>query len=260
MLDSPDKGSSRDKGQSFLRVLRILEAVVDADKAMGAAEISTATEIPRPSVVRLCALLEREGLLRREIDGRRYVSGWRLWRFGFEIVASATNRAERDVILEQVVQDVGETCNIVVPDRTMMVIADRIESNWAVRAHLDVGTRVPFHSSATGKLFLSYLAPARRKRLLDKLDLERNALNTITDRQALEKELRRIRKAGYSLDDQELLDGMVAAAVPILDAKGRFCAAMSVQGAVSRFPVEMAESHIPTMQAAVKQLEALLDP
>jgi DNA-binding IclR family transcriptional regulator len=251
-------GPTRDKGQSFLRGLAIIEAIVDSSTPLSAAEISQRTGIPRPSVVRLCQSLEFEGLVSRELDGRRYTFGKRLCKLASDVIAGAALRAERTIILKRLVDQIGETCNLLLPKDGVMVIADRIESNWAVRAALEVGTRVPLHCSASGKLFLASRPKAKRKSILSRLVLTPSAPRTITDRARLEKELDKIKREGVSLDSEGYIEGVVAVAVPITDAKGRLCAALSAQGTVNRFSLDVARTHIPALLSAAIDLRALL--
>ena len=66
-----EDASGRDKGTSFLRVFRILEVVIDANRPLTAAEISEGVGLPRPTTHRLCKMLLSERLLQYEIDGKR---------------------------------------------------------------------------------------------------------------------------------------------------------------------------------------------
>ena len=66
-----DGSPNRDKGTSFLRVFRILEAVIDSNRPLTAAEISERVGLPRPTTHRLCKMLLNERLLQYELDGKR---------------------------------------------------------------------------------------------------------------------------------------------------------------------------------------------
>lgn len=250
---------NRDKGQSFLRVFSLLETLASSSVPLGATELSKKTNVPRPSVVRLCAVLAREGLVQHDLKRKRFSLGPRLYRFGIEVVAGSAQKVERHAILQETVAKVGETCNIMIADHTSMAVVDRIESNWTIRAQWEVGMRFPLHCSSSGKLYLSTLPKARRRFLLEKLEIKKYAQNTITDVKALEKNLDKIREQKFSISDQELLDGMVAVAVPITDGRGRFCAALTANGLLPRFPVTFAIEKVPVLQNAAAELRALIE-
>ena len=43
------------------------------------------------------------------------------------------------------------------PDREAMVYIERVQTEWPLRIQLPIGTRVPFHCTASGKMYLSTL-------------------------------------------------------------------------------------------------------
>ncbi len=250
--------ATRDKGHTFLRVLTILERVVEVETATTPSALASHLGLPKASAYRLCQLLEQEQLLTRDLDGSGLVAGPRLRRLAINVLGSHSLRAARQAILESVAAEIGETCNITVPDGTSMVYQDRVESAWPLRIQLPVGSRVPLHCTASGKLFLSSLPSARRRRLVARIALEPHTANTITEPTALEAALKRIRSDGVGIDDEEFLDGMVAVAVPIKDPQGRLCATLATHGPAQRMSVARARAHIPTLQRAAAELSATL--
>lgn len=247
----------RDKGQNFLRVFGILEYLGAADTPRPTPEIAEAMGIPQPSVYRLCQMLENEGLLARHLDGKRFILGPRMVRLARDVFAGAAIEIERRAILTRLVADVGETCNLAVPDKTTMVYADRVESSWPLQFQMGAGTTVPLHCTAVGKLYLSTLPARKRRTVLAKLDLTRHTDRTLHTIEALEAELERIRQDGHGIDTGEYLDGMVASSVPVHDPQGRFCAAIAIHGPEPRLTVDMAVAHLPRLRQAAAELEAV---
>ena len=90
---------------------------------------------------------------------------------------------------------------------------DRVETDWAFRIQLPIGTNVPFHCTASGKTYLASLPLRQRRTLVDALDLVSRARNTIVDRKTLQEELTTIAAQGYAIDNQEFMDDLVAIAV-----------------------------------------------
>ena len=112
--------------------------------------------------------------------------------------------------METLVDEVGETCNIALPDGLQMIYAERVETKWPLRIQLPVGTRVPIHCTASGKLYLSSLAPIVFDRVLRNIELKVYTARSIVRAEHLEAEVSKIRSAGYSTDDEEFIEGMVA--------------------------------------------------
>ena len=141
-----------------------------------------------------------------------------------------------------------------------MNYVDRVETNWAFRVALPIGTHVPFHCTASGKLYMASLPATQRRALLASLDLRALTSNTFTDPAALADELSLIRKRGYSLDREEFHAAMVAIAVPVTDNKGRFYAALAIHGPTQRFSLDDALARRTSLTAYAKRIGALLFP
>ena len=132
-----------------------------------------------------------------------------------------------------------------------MTYLDRVEATLPLRVAFQKGSRVPAHCSASGKLFLAMMSPAKREKLLNTLTLDRYTQNTLTDPSALKDELSRIRRQGYAFDDEESLSGLSCIAVPITDKTGRDCiAALALQAPIVRLSSNNAAERLPALRAA----------
>ena len=94
--------------------------------------------------------------------------------------------------------------------------------------------------------------------MVEALPLDALTPNTHTSPDSLARELVSIRKDGYSLDREEFHIGMVAIAVPVTDAEGRFYAALAVHGPSQRFSLESARDSFDGMCEAAAQISTIL--
>jgi IclR family acetate operon transcriptional repressor len=241
-----------------LRLLLLLEEVSRAGVPVTPADLTEALGLPKPTVHRLFNTAEEAGFLQRDIDGRSYGPGPRLRRLSVNTLSSQRLRTVRLSILNAVVEKMGETCNIAVPDRECMVYLDRIETKWPLRIQLPVGTKVPFHCTASGKMYLSSLNPRYLDRYLASRELEEHTDRTITDTAALKAELIKTRKRGYSTDDEEFMESMVAVAVPIIDDQGRLVSTLSAHAPLQRHDLDALVANVGTLKSAAQQLSELL--
>ncbi len=207
---------------------------------------------------RLFNTAEEEGFLQRDIDGRSYGPGPRLRRLSVNTLSSQRLRTLRLSILTEVVEQMDETCNISVPDREHMVYLERIETKWPLRIQLPVGTRVPLHCTASGKMYLSSLNPRYLDRYLATHKLEEHTSKTITDVAALKAELSKTRKRGYSTDDEEFMYGMVAVAVAIVDDQGRLVSTLSAHSPLQRNNLVKITENVSILKSAAEKLSDLL--
>ncbi|MEM9971554.1 MAG: IclR family transcriptional regulator C-terminal domain-containing protein, partial [Pseudomonadota bacterium] len=110
--------------------------------------------------------------------------------------------------------------------------------DWPFRVQFPIGSNVPFHCTASGKTFMASLPPKARRSFVEGLDLSTQTTKTHTSPDTLLDDLRSIAKRGFALDEQEFIEGMVAIAVPVHDAAGRFFAALAFHGPVQRIDID----------------------
>lgn len=250
--------ADKDRIPTNLRTLLILEIIGQSDAPMTATEINSALGLPKQTVHRLCRTLEEEGFLTRDGESRRYQPSRRLRDLGAGLLSHSRMHIARRQILLEVSREVGETVNFAVPEDDGMSYVDRVETDWAFRIQLPIGTRVPFHCTASGKCFLSSLAPRQRRALVASLKLGAMTANTHTSPESLLADLDRIGARGFSLDEEEFMDGMVAVSVPVRNASGMFVAALACHGPTQRFSIDQAIAHKGVLQQAAARLTDVL--
>jgi DNA-binding IclR family transcriptional regulator len=242
-----------------LRLISLLEHIAAKDQLHSLQGLVEATGLPKPTVHRMLQQLESAGLLQREGDGRQYGTGVRLRRLAENLQLNSTLHGARHAVLRRLVDELGESCNITALAGGEVVYLDRVETAAPLRFYLRPGSRVPAHCSASGKLFLSQMAPAQRRRLLLAAPLQAYTPQTLTALSDLEPELQRVRKQGYALDQEEFLPGLlcVAVAVPPAAKGGRSAMCVAVQAPVMRLPPERALDTLPALQRAAQALAAI---
>lgn len=247
-----------DRIPTNLRTLLILEVLGKSDHAMTATQINDQLGLPKQTVHRLCATLEESGFLTRPGDAKKYQVARRLRDLGSGLLHNSRDHIARNQILRQVAQEVGETVNYAVPGSSGMHYLDRVETDWPFRIQLPIGTSVPFHCTASGKTFLASLTPKKQVTLVSSLNLEKKTQFTLSDQQVLLDQLKKIKKQGYSLDQEEFLEGMVAIAVPVTDPFGRFIAGLAYHGPAQRLSLNEAVERKHILQNAAEKLSRVL--
>ncbi len=249
---------STDRMPSTLRLLMILEKVAEAGVPVTPTDVNQTMQLPKPTIHRLFATLEEEGFLSRDIDGRSYTPGRRLRRMSGGILSSLRVRTARLAILTRLSREIGETCNIAVPERDAMIYVERMETDWPLRIQLPIGSSVPFYCTASGKMYLSTLAPGHLRRYAAAADLAPRAPGTIRDPESLLREIESVRLRGHAVDAEEFMAGMVALAVPVLEGGGRLVSTLSFHAPTQRFDVARALTFLPQLRAAAANLSDLI--
>ena len=236
------------------RALSLLEAVATAGRPATLKELEAICGLPSTTAFRLCGRLQEQGYLMRDADPRRFTVGPRLMRLGLEIVRAAGPANARRNVLAELVEAIGETCNLTCPSRGEVLYLDRVETKWPLRMALEPGSRVPIHCTASGKLFLAHMPGAQRDRVLAEAPLARHAPNTIVTTKALLQDLKKIVRRGYSADNEEFLAGLVAVAVPVHDNDGRVVAAVACHAPAARMSLAKLLQKRPLLEAAAARM------
>ncbi|WP_439861954.1 IclR family transcriptional regulator [Pseudomonas sp. MBLB4136] len=246
-----DAGTGPDRS---LRALLLLEIVATADGPLSLAQLSERLEAPKATLLRLLAALERLGYLLREVDEKTYLLGPRAGRLGLQLLRNEVVLQRHRLVLRALVRELGETCNLTALDGDQVIYVDRVETSEPLRLHVQPGTHVPLHCTASGKLFLAEMPAARRRGLLERLELRPLTDRSITEIDLLESELDRVQARGVGIDSEEFVRGMVAVAVPIRSAEGHCVAALACHAPTARKSLNELIDYVPQLQEAAAQL------
>src|SRR5436190_5170459 len=243
---------------STLRAFSVVELIAKAEEPMSLDELTELSGLPKPTVFRILALLVRGGVVARESIEKRYLVGPRLSTLALKVQMHSPARAWRHSILVRLVEEIGETCNFTILDGNDVVYLDRVETSSPVRLHMDTGSRVPLHCTASGKLFLSQMTAVQLRQVLGTGPLKRYTARTITSIDALEKALRKVRADRVGTDIGEYLEGSVCLAVPVTDRDGRICAVVALHGPAPRMTLRKGIEYLPALRRAAKALAGTL--
>jgi len=126
---------------------------------------------------------------------------------------------------------------------------------------LGLGSRLPAYCTSMGRVLLAGLPAAELEVYLSRVKLTKLTGRTISEPAELKTALNAVRRAGYSIVDQELEIGLRSIAVPVTDPAGKVVAAINIGTQSSRVSVaEMEQRFLPALQAAAHELGLLLGP
>lgn len=244
----------RYKVQVLERALSLLDALAAANKEVGPAELAAILHLHKSTIHRLLKVLEAHRLVRRSPQGK-YDLGLKLFELGNMAVSRFSLPRRAEPFLKQVVKETGETAHICVLSNTQMLSIASAEASWIVRA---IGHRGELHSSASGKAYLAFLPRLPQNVLIPKITLTRHTRNTINTEAKLRLELARIRRRGFSINDEEVELGVRCIAAPIFDQKGRVIATLSIAGPVFRMTKDRLLHLARTVVTAADELSSVL--
>ncbi len=159
--------------------------------------------------------------------------------------------------LEQVSAETGEGIHLAVLDGMETVLVQRVKGTQLVAVEFQVGDRSQLHCTSIGKALLAYQPEGDIDAVIE-AGLPARTEHTITEPEALRRELREIRARGYAVDDHEFYESMRCIAVPVFERDAPVRMGLSCSGPDSRFTLEYLDRLRVPLVAASRELSAKL--
>jgi IclR family acetate operon transcriptional repressor len=249
--------------QAVARAIGLLKVFSDAQPEWNLSELAQVTRLNKTTAFRLLAALEAEGLVMRNPLSGGYRLGVELVALGGCAMRSNPLRAMSRPVLESLAQECDEAATLEVLagshllGNTHVLIVDEVSSRHPMGMSQDVGSRLPAHATATGKVLLAHMAADALPALL-RPPLAQLTEATVTDPARLHTQLEQIRRQGYAITRDELEPGFVAIAAPVYDRDRQAAAAISIGGASLRLPAARVVEVAALVQMAARQISRQL--
>jgi len=206
-------------------------------------EIAQKLGMHKSKVSRILSTLASASVVIRSPGSKKYRLGPRVLGWAAIFLSTADLRTVVLPYMKELRSKVNETVSVFVHDGDERICIEQLESSERIRMVLNKGERLPFHAGSGGKLLLAYMPEGERSKLLERTGLPRFTPNTITSREELEKELKKIRKQGFAVSFEERIPFAATVCAPIRNHTGEVVAALSIEGPVGRFSSERVEEY-----------------
>jgi len=223
-----------DQTQTLSRALAILDCFDVDQRRLGVREIARRTRISRSTVGRLLGTMHSAGVLSRDPVTRCYMMGSKVLAWSAVYTSGLDIRSKARVAMEELHRDTRETVSLYILDGDERMCIERIESPESLRIVARIGERMPIHIEASGKVFLAFVSPELRKRIISQVYRKRPPPERQQSRNALLEDLKRIQTQGYALSRGERVAGASCVSAPIFDATGQVIAAITISGPTIR--------------------------
>lgn len=243
--------------QAVARAIGLLKTFSDVQPEWGLSELAQVNRLNKTTAFRLLAALEAEGLVMRNPLSGGYRLGIELVALGGCAMRSNPLRAMSRPLLEALAQECDEAATLEVLAGSHVLIVDEVSSRHPMGMSQDVGSRLPAHATATGKVMLAGLDAEALAAAL-RLPLARLTEGTVVDPEHLITQLDQIRRQGYAVTESELEPGFVAVAAPVHDRERQVAAAISIGGSSLRLTPERLPTVAALVQMAARQISRQL--
>jgi IclR family KDG regulon transcriptional repressor len=212
---------------SVKKALKVLEAFTEDRTELGVTQISELLKSHKSSISRILMTLMAEGFVEKNRLTNKYHLGMKLIELGNRALNRFDLNEYASPYLETLAKKTNEIIHLSILDKNEIVYIDKKGEGQVLTVATRVGGRNPAHACGMGKVLLSGLSQDELMRILFMAPLTQYTPNTFTDIPQLLKELEKIRKQGFAIDNEESFPGIKCVAAPIKDSHGKVIAAMS---------------------------------
>ena len=236
--------------QSFARGLEVIRSFSAKAASQTLTEVAGRAGLSRAGARRILLTLEALGYVRS--DGKLFSLSPRILDLGFSYLSSMPIWNLAEPVMEALVAQVHESSSAAVLDGTDIVYVLRVPTRKIMSISLGVGSRLPAYCTSMGRILLSALAQDDLMALLRASDLAARTKTTLTDAKEIAAKVAQARRQGWSLVNQELEEGLISLAAPIVDRSGQMVAALNISGQANRTSARVMQDTMlePLLEAA----------
>lgn len=248
--------------QSIERVSIILDVLSEYPQGLRLGILSDKAGLNKGTAHRLLSSLVFLDYVRQDAETKRYSLGFKLVELGNRLLSQIDLRTEARPFLMELAERTKETVHLVILDRLEVLYIDKVEAGvqpTGLRMVSMLGSRIPAHCCAVGKVLLAALPEEKVKEMAKKRGLPKRTKNTITNPAKLIEHLKLVNQKGYALDVEENEIGVKCVGAPVLDQQGEVTAAISVSVPAIRIETLVLQTDFKdwVMQTAMKISEKL---
>lgn len=217
------------------RTLRLMETICYEDREMGIKEIAEKMGEYPSTIYRVIATLMNHGYLYQNPDTSKYGLGYKVHLLGRNVEKNSSLIRIAKPYAEELAQRFRECVNVGVRDdsRTDDYYAITIHQEKGGKRQLSISESIaePYrcYYSSIGKVLLAFSEDLSYE-VIKRHKFVQYTPYTISDPETFRRELEKIRRQGYAVDDMEQEMGLCCVGCPVLNSEGHAVMALSISG------------------------------
>jgi DNA-binding IclR family transcriptional regulator len=235
------------------RSAKLLDSIANYEGPVSLKILSADTGLHPSTAYRILAALTGIGLVERDSAGH-YMLGRKILQLASRVRRGVDIRQEAISVMESLRDELGETVNLTVREGDEVIYIERVSPKRMMRVEQVIGSRAPLHVTAVGKLLLGELGDAFLRAYAKRTGLPAYTTHTLSNLEALRKNVYEAVANGYALDNEEAELGVGCIGVLIRDSSGDVMAGLSVSAPMDRRKDEWIE----VVRSAAKEISARL--
>jgi len=258
-LENPNHEAKAVK--SAERVLDVFILLAQSPAGLQLKDIARQLHIPVSSLHAILSTMKQKGFVDREVGSLLYCLSSKVYEIipHTQVVDTEDDMVSLALpIMEKIQRITQETVTLSVLVNNEIVFIGKRSGSAAVQVVNALGSRLPAHATASGKIIMSYLTEEDIDRIFPNENLAKFTNNTIISKTELKKELSIIRKRGYACDNEESRPDVWAVAGCIHSQDGQPVAATSIVVPTFRVPQELKDRYRDMIISGAKEITSKL--
>lgn len=242
---------------SLARGLNVLGCFEKGHQKMTLTQVAARTDLTRGTARRFLLTLCTLGYV--ATDGKLFWLTPKVLKFSSDYLSTFGLGEAAISIIQKVTDTLNESSSMAVLDGDEIVYVARVEKQSVYSNNIEVGTRLPVHTTSMGLVLLAGLGEDEFERWLEKTQLTKFTANTLTDKRKFKRRIAEVRHDGYAINDGGLEIGVRSISVPILDREQKIIAAINVATLAARTSLEQMQSEfLPLLRDAARKISMIL--
>lgn len=213
---------------SIMRAVQVLETLCEEDKEIGISELSKRIDCNKSSAYRIIRTLTHTGLVSKNSETSKYYLGVKLLNLAVNKMNSFSIIPIAKPFLDKLSKDSNKVVSLnILEDNVVTCIDTSIPKSYKTHFYVRIGSRMPFHCSASGKVIAAFQEDHIISTYFEN-NLEVFTINTLSDKEEIFNEIEKIRTNGYSTCNEEMEKNVIAIASPIRNIEGHVFASVCI--------------------------------
>lgn len=236
--------------KSAIKIFDVLELITEKNH-LTVTEASNLTGYTRSTIQRILNTLRYLDYIEQDQNTLEYYPTFKLYTLGNQIHITDTIKSTAKAHMRKMAEEINETINLGILDNQRVIYLDKVLSTSPLRVDISPNTFIPLYSSALGKAIAAF---NQNEYYFD--NYEKFTSTTVESNDELEKDLLNIKNQGYSLDNEEFVEGLICIGVPILNKENEAIASLSISIPTIRFKKDKMDEYVELLNKYTKKIES----
>lgn len=217
--------------------LDVLSYFTTKTSEWGLRDLAREMDINHSILHRILKTYENKGFLIQNEETKKYTLALKFLEFSGVIKQKMKLSEFIQPFMVELADHVKETVFLTMKEGNDGVIVEIAEYEQQLKFNVTIGTRTPLYVGAFCSVIMAYLPEEEQLKIMNN-GMKVFTEKTITKKEELLKELKKINVKGYSFTEGEYADGVIGIATPLFNMSGKVIGSLTIAGSAHRMQEE----------------------